>query len=92
MGEPLIKTCPLSALKTSVMILIVVVFPAPFLPKNPKARPLSTLNEISVKTLLSPKDLFTCFNSRFILFTNYFDVKSIWILHEIKCCNTFKST
>ena len=45
---------------------IVVVFPAPFLPRSPRALPLFTEKEIPWSTSFSPNDFFRFLTSSFI--------------------------
>src|SRR6476620_809469 len=52
---PSISTLPLVGVSSVVNILIVVVFPAPFGPRNANISPASTANETSRTAVISPK-------------------------------------
>ena len=51
-----IKACPDVGFSKVVSIIIVVLFPAPLGPKNPKISPVFTEKEISFTAVTSPND------------------------------------
>jgi hypothetical protein len=53
-GVPSQRTSPLSAARTPRAIRMVVVFPAPLLPTNPKISPARTSNVIPSRATVSP--------------------------------------
>jgi len=48
------EMCPASGVSRPVSILMVVVFPAPFGPRNPNSSPSGTLKEISSTAVIAP--------------------------------------
>ena len=74
-SNPEIKACPDVGFNNVVRIIIVVLFPAPLGPKNPKISPFLTEREISLTAVTSPNDFVSDFSSieynELIAFSNY---------------------